>query len=120
MKTVNRRYAMLVAVSLLTPAMYADGATGDANRGKALWNQEFTTEGKQRNCATCHTADPGKAGKHMRTGKLIEPMAPAVNRDRLTDKKIIEKWFRRNCNWTIGRECTAQEKADVIEYLKSY
>ncbi|HCS12500.1 MAG TPA: hypothetical protein DIW28_01710, partial [Zetaproteobacteria bacterium] len=44
--------------------------------------------------------------------KRIEPMAPSVNPERLTDPAKIEKWFGRNCEWTIGRDCTAQEKAD--------
>ena len=26
-----------------------------------------------------------------------------------------EKWFRRNCNDVIGRECSRAEKADMIE-----
>jgi hypothetical protein len=45
-------------------------------------------------------------------------MSPVVNPDRLTDPKKIKKWFRRNCKWTLGRECTAAEQADVIDYLK--
>ncbi|MEA3244387.1 MAG: DUF1924 domain-containing protein, partial [Pseudomonadota bacterium] len=33
------------------------------------------------------------------------------------DGKKIEKWFKRNCKWTLGRECTAQEKADFLAYI---
>jgi hypothetical protein len=46
-------------------------------------------------------------------------MAPSVNSERLTDPKFIEKWFRRNCIQTLGRECTPQEKGDVLTYLRA-
>jgi hypothetical protein len=57
-------------------------------------------------------------GKHAKTGKAIEPMAPSVNPKRLSDEKQIRKWFSRNCKWTLGRECTAQEQGDVLLYLQ--
>jgi mono/diheme cytochrome c family protein len=70
-------------------------------------------------CASCHGKVPTISGKHARTGKAIATMAPAVNIDRFTDPKHAEKWFRRNCNDIIGRECTDAEKADVIAWLMS-
>ncbi len=89
-----------------------------AERGKELWNSSRTDEnGKERNCNTCHGKDLTKPGKHIKTGKEIDPMAPSVNKERYTDLKKIEKWFKRNCKWTIGRECTNQEKGDVLSYL---
>ena len=90
----------------------------DAERGRQLWNQQFEVDGQLRSCLSCHGANPRETGKHQRTGKPIEPMSPVVNPDRLTDPKKIKKWFRRNCKWTLGRECTAAEQADVIDYLK--
>ncbi|HEX7384701.1 MAG TPA: DUF1924 domain-containing protein, partial [Burkholderiaceae bacterium] len=27
------------------------------------------------------------------------------------------KWFRRNCGDVLGRECTADEKADIVAWL---
>ena len=89
-----------------------------AERGKEFWNKPRTDEnGKERNCNTCHGKDLTKSGKHIKTGKKIEPMAPSVNKERYTDLKKIEKWFKRNCKWTIGRECTNQEKGDVLSFL---
>ena len=44
-------------------------------------------------------------------------MAPSVASGRYTDPGKVEKWFGRNCLWTWGRECTAQEKGDLLEYL---
>jgi len=31
----------------------------------------------------------------------------------------VDKWFRRNCNDTLNRLCSAQEKADVMAWLLS-
>ena len=90
-----------------------------SQRGEKLWNSQFTVSGQQRSCASCHTTDPRQAGKHIRTGKVIQAMAPSVNADRITDQSKINKWFKRNCKWTLGRVCTNQEKGDVLEYLKS-
>ncbi len=75
------------------------------------------THGKEWSCATCHGARPVSDGKHAVTGKIITPLAPAANNNRFTDAAKTEKWFKRNCNDVLGRECTAAEKGDVLEYL---
>ena len=87
--------------------------------GEKLWNQTQTVSGQSRSCASCHTSDPRHTGKHVRTGKPIKPMAPSVNSGRFTDPKKVAKWFKRNCKWTLGRECNTQEKGDFTKYLKS-
>ena len=92
---------------------------GDIDRGRQLWNMETIMNGDARSCASCHTSEPQQSGKHVRTGKSIEPMSPAVIPSRLTEPKKVEKWFRRNCKWTMARECTADEKADILAFLKS-
>jgi len=48
---------------------------------------------------------------------FISPLAPAANPQRFTDSRKVEKWFRRNCGDVLDRECTAQEKADVLAWL---
>ena len=90
-------------------------ATGefDAGAGEALWYREVDG----RRCTSCHTDDLTVAGRHERTGKVIEPMARSINPERLTDAKKVKKWLYRNCKWTFGRECTAQEKGDVVTWL---
>jgi hypothetical protein len=60
---------------------------------------------------------PTDTGKHASTGKPITPLAPAFNALRFVDEAKTEKWFRRNCNDVVGRECTATEKADVLAWL---
>ena len=97
----------------------AAGATADPARGEALFLADHTG-GKPDtpSCTTCHTADPRAVGQ-ARTGKAIEPMAPSVNPARFTDSAEVEKWFGRNCNSVLGRDCTPLEKADVVAWLAS-
>ena len=85
----------------------------DRQRGRALW---YSTNG-ERGCTSCHGETPAMAGKHVTTGKAIEPMAPSVNPQRYRSAQQIEKWFLRNCKWTFGRECSMQEKADILTWL---
>ena len=85
-----------------------------AERGERFYKQ---THGKELSCASCHTEDPAAAGKHAKSGKIIQALAPAVNAERFTDPAKVEKWFKRNCNDVLGRVCTPQEKGDVIAYI---
>jgi hypothetical protein len=80
----------------------------------------YTTVGpNQLSCSSCHTDSPKNAGKHAKTNKTIEPMAPSVNAQRFTDAAKVEKWFGRNCKDALGRACTAQEKGDFVSYMLS-
>jgi len=103
-----------------------------AEAGKKMWTKVMPFEHKgemmkDRSCATCHHAVPTNPGKHAKTGKEIAPMtlaAVSTNRKgeqvpRFSEAKKIKKWFKRNCKWTYGRECTAQEKGDFLAYFKS-
>lgn len=90
-----------------------------ATSGEVFWNRKFYTprSDQPRSCSTCHTNNVRQFGKHAKTSKEIKPLAPSVMSKRLTNPKKIRKWFRRNCSWTLGRECTAQEKGNVLMYL---
>lgn len=92
------------------------GQAAKAARGEAFFTSKH---GKDWSCASCHTGNPTAAGKHASTGKEISPLAPAANAQRFTDTAKTEKWFRRNCNDVVGRECTPAEKADVLAWLIS-
>lgn len=74
-------------------------------------------DGKERSCTSCHGSDLTRGGEHKKTGKPIDPMAYSVNPERYTDVKKIEKWFKRNCDWAWGRECTPQEKGSFLLFL---
>jgi mono/diheme cytochrome c family protein len=106
--------------SAATPQQVAQGYAASAGaaaspaRGQRLFT---TTHGREWSCASCHGEVPVAAGRHARTGKSIEPLAPAANPARLTDPARVEKWLRRNCNDVLGRECSNQEKADVTAWL---
>jgi Domain of unknown function (DUF1924) len=123
--------AMLFIVPLIASASAVDQqqavywASGagpfSAQTGKQLWQQDVVSarDGRARSCTTCHSDNLRSAGKHAKTGKAIEPLSPAVNSERLVSAKKIRKWFKRNCKWTWGRECTAQEKGDLLSFIQS-
>lgn len=70
-------------------------------------------------CASCHTDNPTAEGKHVVTGKAIQPISPNANPARFTDAAKVNKWFKRNCNDVLKRECTPEEKGNVLTYLLS-
>ena len=91
-----------------------------SENGRLFWSQGFQhRDGKMRRCNTCHGDDPRLSGRHIVTGKTIKPLAPSVNPASLSDPGKINKWLKRNCKWTLGRECTPQEKGDVVTWLNS-
>ena len=106
-----------ILASVESVAKAAPGFKGfSAARGEQFFT---TTHGNDWSCASCHTDNPAATGKHAKTNKVIQPMAPSANKERFTDVKKIEKWFKRNCNDVLARECTAQEKGDFLKYLLS-
>jgi hypothetical protein len=108
-------YADNITVTNLLQGYATQGATtADAVQGRKLWQQKFNSD---RSCATCHTTDLTQSGRHVKTKKDIKPMSPSINPERLSDTKKVKKWFKRNCKWTLGRECTAQEKSDFLAYI---
>lgn len=113
---------LAAAVQAATPAqLLAElraeaGGAPSVERGRQLYHGRFGGP-RADSCATCHTANPRDAGAHVRTHKRIEPLSPAVNPHRFTDRAQVEKWFRRNCNEVLNRACTAQEKADFTAYV---
>jgi len=120
---------ILIAVLVSSPSLAADpvntllneyrsvagaNTTFDARAGRAFWYADHDG----RACAGCHGTTPRDTGEHARTGKTIAPMAPSVNPERLTNERTIRKWFLRNCKWTLGRECTAVEKGNLLTWLE--
>ncbi|MCW9023315.1 MAG: DUF1924 domain-containing protein [Gammaproteobacteria bacterium] len=106
--------------NLLKEYSKAGAGPFSAEAGQRHWTkaQSHDKSPTERSCSSCHTRDLNNAGKHAKTQKPIKPMAPAANSSRLTDTKKIEKWFKRNCKWTLGRECTSQEKGDFLLYIQ--
>ena len=83
-------------------------------RGQQFFNAKH---GKEWSCASCHDSLPNHETKHIVTGKVIQTLSPVRNSARFSDLAKVEKWFKRNCNDVLGRECEAQEKADVLSWL---
>ena len=80
----------------------------------------YTTVGpNQLSCSSCHTDSPKAEGKHAKTNKVIEPLAPSANPKRFSDAAQVEKWFKRNRNDALGRACSTQEKGDFMTYVLS-
>ncbi len=90
-----------------------------AARGEKLYVTKFAG-GKPETpaCTTCHGDDARNAGRTP-TGKVIDPVAGSVAPSRYTDPAKVEKWFKRNCNDVLGRECTPLEKGDWLSYMNS-
>lgn len=125
-------YALLAVAALLTQPVWAEtpneilaalqqeaastpGFQGfSAARGELFFKSKH---GSDWSCASCHTENPAASGKHAKTGKAIEPLAPSANAERFSNPKKVEKWFKRNCNDVLDRVCTPQEKGDVLTYL---
>ena len=114
--------AALPALAITASDQLATYAAASGRAPQSARGQEFftTKHGDTWSCASYHTATPTVEGKHASTGKAIRALAPATNPERFTDAAKSEKWFRRNCNDVVGRECTAAEKADVLAWLLSF
>jgi hypothetical protein len=90
----------------------------DATRGKEIFTSTHTgKQGKPMACTSCHTTDLANSGKNALTGKVIDPLSPRANPQRLTSTKDVTKWLKRNFMDVYAREGTAQEKGDVLTYI---
>ncbi len=121
------RYSVIIAALFIAASAQAEtprdfltrfekeaGSPASAERGARFFTAK---QGGEWSCASCHTDKPTQAGRHAKTDKPITPLAPAANAERFTDAAKVDKWFRRNCNDTVNRLCSAQEKADVMAWL---
>jgi mono/diheme cytochrome c family protein len=113
-------HAGLAAAAATSPAQWlaeqqrVAAVTPDAARGQKFF---AARHGRDWSCSSCHGEAPTAPGRHAATGKAIAPLAPGANAERFSDTAKIDKWFRRNCNDVLGRECSAGEKADVVAFL---
>lgn len=117
--TAGPRDNILAELNALAKANDATFTSFSAARGKTLFLAK-SSSGKPEtpSCTTCHSSSPTKAGE-TRAGKVIDPIAVSRTPDRFTDPKKVNKWFRRNCNSVLGRECTALEKGDFLTFMIS-
>jgi mono/diheme cytochrome c family protein len=109
----------LIAGYAAEAARAAPGFAPSAQRGRDLYLRKFAASERMPTCAACHTDNPAAPGSHVITGKPIKPLAPAANPERVTSAGKLEKWFKRNCTEVVGRECSAAEKADFLQFITS-
>ncbi len=109
--------ASLVSGYAAEAAKTTPGFTPSAQRGQSFLTKEWGVSQKMANCTTCHGKNLKADGKHVVTEKRIAPFSPAANPERFTSLSKVEKWFKRNCTEVVGRECTAAEKADFIQFV---
>ncbi len=129
------RILLLLGLAAAYPGAQAQGIDGliqqlqsqaaqpfSAERGAAFWRTSHPAPdgGQARSCSLCHSDDLTRVGEHVSTHKRIEPLAPAVNPKRLSDEGKVKKWLLRNCKWVLGRECSAQEKGDVLSFIRQF
>lgn len=127
MFTTLRPSHLLACVALAAPLLASANPILDGFKAEtkgtfsvAAGEKLYKTVGpNQLACASCHTDSPKNTGKHAKTNKIIDPLAPSVNAKRFTDAANVEKWFKRNCNDALGRACTTQEKGDFMTYVLS-
>jgi hypothetical protein len=113
-----------------------------AERGRAFYfAQHLVEDGSQLSCASCHHDDPRKETfAHRdeipcqachggfarwpngvpRMHRQILAFTPSGNSERFTSERKVEKWFGFNCTYLLGRDCTPQEKGDLITWLLEY
>lgn len=116
--TANSAFAETPIEVLAVIKAEASGTPGFQDFSSARGEKFFNAKQKHNmSCSTCHTDNPAAQGKHSETDKIIKPLAPSANEERFTDIKKVAKWFKRNCNDVLDRECTPQEKGDVLSYL---
>lgn len=106
--------AQILATIKTDAAKIAGFQDFSAARGEKFFKDKH---GGEWSCTSCHTTNPTAQGKHAKTDKPIDPLAPAANAERFTEMKKVQKWFKRNCNDVLDRLCTPQEQGDVLAYL---
>lgn len=90
----------------------------DAVRGKEIFTStHIGKNGKPMACTSCHSVNIANPGRNTLTGKVIDPLSPRVNPQRLTSAKEVKKWLKRNFMDVYAREGTAREKGDVLAYI---
>ena len=91
-----------------------------AKNGEILFKTEnIGKENKKLSCVSCHGSDLRQKAQNIFTGKEIDPLAPSVNKARLSDAKEVKKWLKRNFKDVFLREGTAEQTGDVLYYIMS-
>ena len=105
--------------SLAAAAKAADPAFSgfSAARGEKLHVTRFSGgKAETPSCTSCHGDQPRSAGRTP-VGKPIDALAVSVTPTRYSDPAKVEKWFKRNCQEVLGRQCTVLEMGDWLSFM---
>lgn len=92
----------------------------DSKRGEEIFtSKHIGKRGKEISCTSCHHSDLTQNGKNIFTNKLIKPLSPTANKERLTSVKEVKKWLRRNFRDVYLKEGNAIQKGDVLYYINT-
>lgn len=72
--------------------------------------------GRANSCTDCHGADPKQDGA-MPNGSPLPPFSAEVNPNRLSSKPRFDGTIRGCCNVTLGRDCAALNKGDIVHFM---
>jgi len=113
-----------------------------AQEGEAFYREPHVVKGAGVwSCSSCHLKNPRYAIRAHKTDipcrachvindwehpepatakkRVIDPFAPSANPMRLTDAHRVETFLRLNCLLLLKRECTVQEKGNLIAWVIS-
>jgi hypothetical protein len=90
-----------------------------AEAGRNFYLVRRTWQSGDFTCSGCHTEDPRKEGKHIKTKAPIKPLAPSANPERFVNVNKVEANFTAHCMDLHERDCRAHEKGNLIAYLMS-
>ncbi len=115
--TMQEYISILKAEAKIQNSSFVDFSIKEGE--KIFTTSHIGKKGEKISCTSCHNIDLSTTGKNTFTNKLIEPLSPNKNPNRLSNVKDVQKWLRRNFKDVYNREGTAQEKGDVLYYINS-
>jgi hypothetical protein len=100
---------------------------GDAERGKALYEQTVIGPNSAPGCATCHSRDPGKVlvgPSHVDVGARAVTAVPGMSAEEFLHESIVKpdahvaEGFPSGIMYqNYGEDLTEQEINDLVDYM---
>ena len=83
-----------------------------AKNGEILFKTEnIGKENKKLSCVSCHGSDLSQKAQNIFTGKDIDPLAPSVNKARLSDAKEVKTMANCSaCHKKLIMVCLAKKR----------
>jgi len=131
MKRLTHVFAVFVLAALLLAACGGGGeegaGAGDAQRGKALYEQTIIGPNAAPGCTTCHSTEPGKVlvgPSHAGIATIAESAEPGKSAEQFLKESIINPNAHVTEGFTAGimyqnysKDLSEQEINDLVAYL---